>query len=246
MSDLDPLRYFLGIEISSTSEGFFLSQEKYIQDLLDQASLTNHRTVETPMELNVHLTSTDGEPFEDLTCYCHIRGSLVYLSVTRPVISYSVHILSQFVSAPTQMHYSHLFCLLRYLRGTISRHLFFPRSSFLQLQAYCDAIWASDPSDRHSLSTYCVFLGGSFIAWKTKKQVEVSRLSVEAKLRAMALVTSEVTWLRWLLEDFGVSISIPTPLLSKSTWAISIARDLAKHEFTKHIGVDAHFIRSHI
>jgi hypothetical protein len=57
----------------------------------------------------------------------------------------------------------------------------------------------------------------------------------------MALVTAEVTWLRWLLEDFGVSIFMSTPLLSDSTWAISIARDPVKHELTKHIGVDAHF-----
>jgi hypothetical protein len=49
MSDLGPLRYFLGIEISSISERFFLSQEKYIQNLLDRASLTDHQTVETPM-----------------------------------------------------------------------------------------------------------------------------------------------------------------------------------------------------
>jgi hypothetical protein len=62
MSDLGPLMYFLGIEISSTSEGFFLSQEKYIQNLLDQASLIDHRTAETPMELNVYLTPIDGEP----------------------------------------------------------------------------------------------------------------------------------------------------------------------------------------
>jgi hypothetical protein len=57
----------------------------------------------------------------------------------------------------------------------------------------------------------------------------------------MALVTAEVTWLRWLLEDFGVSIFMSTPLLSDSTWAISIARDPVKHELTKYIGVDAHF-----
>jgi hypothetical protein len=62
----------------------------------------------------------------------------------------------------------------------------------------------------------------------------------------MALVTTEVTWLRWLLEDFGVSVSIPTPLLSDSIGAINIARDSIKHELTKHIGVDAHFIRSHV
>jgi hypothetical protein len=57
----------------------------------------------------------------------------------------------------------------------------------------------------------------------------------------MAHVTVEVTWLQLLLGDFGVSISIPTPLLFDITWAISIARDPIKHELTKHIGVDAHF-----
>jgi hypothetical protein len=169
MSDLAHLRYFLEILISSTSDGFFLSQEKYIQDLLDRASLTDHRTVETLMELNVHLVATNGESFEDPTRYRHIVGSLVYLSVTRPDISYYVHILNQFVSALTQIHYSHLLRVLCYLRGTISRRFFFPHSSSLQLQAYCDATWASDPSDCHSLSAYCVFLGGSLVAWKTKK-----------------------------------------------------------------------------
>jgi hypothetical protein len=141
---------------------------------------------------------------------------------------------------------SHLLRVLCYLRGTISHRLFFSRFSSLQLQAYCDASWASDPSDRRSLSAYCVFLSGSLIAWKTKKQVAVSRSSAEAKLRAMALVTTEVTWLRWLLEDFGVSVSMLTPLLSDSTGAISIARDPVKHELTKHVGVDAHFMRSQV
>jgi hypothetical protein len=163
MSDLGPLQYFLGIEISSTPEGFFLSQEEYIQDLLDRASLTDHRTAETPMELNVHLMTTDGEPLEDSTRYHHIVGSFVYLGVTRPDISYFVHILSQFVSAPTQIHYSHLLRVLCYLRGTISHRLFFPCSSSLQLQAYCDATWASDPSYRRSLSAYCVFLDDSLL-----------------------------------------------------------------------------------
>jgi hypothetical protein len=74
--------------------------------------------------------------------------------------------------------------------------LFFPRSSSLQLQTYCDATWASDPSDRRSLSAYCVFLSGSLIAWKIKKQVAVSCSSAEAVLCAMALMTAEVTWLR--------------------------------------------------
>jgi hypothetical protein len=181
---------------------------------------------------------------QDPTRYRHIVGSLVYLGVTRPDISYSVHILSQFVSAPTQIHYSHLLRVLRYLRVTISHHLFFIHSSSLQLQAYCDATWASDPSDRRSLSSYCVFLSGSLIASKTKKQVAVSHSSAEAELRAMGLVIAEVTWLRSLLEDFGVSVSMPTPLLPDSTGAISIAREPVKYELTKHIGVDAYYTQS--
>jgi hypothetical protein len=55
----------------------------------------------------------------------------------------------------------------------------------------------------------------------------------------MTLVTTEVTWLWWLLEDFGISISMSTPLLSDSTVTISITCDLIKHELTKYIGVDA-------
>jgi hypothetical protein len=120
--------------------------------------------------------------------------------------------------------------------------LFFSRSSSLKLQAYCDATWTSDPCDRRSLSAYYVFLGDFLTAWKIKKQVAVSHSSVEAELRAMALMTAEVTWLRWLLEDFGVSM--PTPILSDSTGAISIAHDLIKHELTKHVGVDA-ILRDH-
>jgi len=102
--------------------------------------------------------------------------------------------------------------------------LFFPRSSSLQLQAYSDATWASDHSDRRTLLAYCVFLGSSLIAWKTKKQTAVSQSSGEAELWAMATMTAEVTWLRWLLEDFGVMTSSPTPLSFDSPGAVNIAR----------------------
>jgi hypothetical protein len=62
----------------------------------------------------------------------------------------------------------------------------------------------------------------------------------------MAIVTTEVTWLRWLLEDLGVPVTAPTSLSSDSTGAISIARDPIKHELTKHISVDAFYMRSQV
>jgi hypothetical protein len=108
-------------------------------------------SIDLLMVVNVHLAPTDGEPLEDPTHYHHIVGSLVYLGVTRSS------------SALTQIYYSHLLHVLRYLCGTISHRLFFSHSSSLQLQAYCDATWTSNHSDRRSLSAYFVFLGGSLI-----------------------------------------------------------------------------------
>jgi hypothetical protein len=128
MTDLGLLCYFLGIEISSASDGFSISQEKYIQDLLARAALGDERTIETPMELNVQLRVSDGDHLPDPTRYLHFVESLFYLAVTRPDISYPIHILSQFVSAPTTVHYSHLLYVMSYLHGTTTRHLFFPRS----------------------------------------------------------------------------------------------------------------------
>jgi hypothetical protein len=148
------------------------------------------------MELNMHLTPIDDEPLED----CYIVGSLVYFSVTRPDISYS--------------KYSHLLCVVRYLCGTFSHRLFFSRSSSLQVQTYCDATWASDPSDCRS---FCLlfFLDSSLIAWKTKKHVVVSRSCAEAELCAIALV---VLWHQRIL--MKGSDSHPPPVSSLQTQCI--------------------------
>ena len=134
---------------------------------------------------------------------------------------------------------------MRYLRGTASRGLFYAHDNSLQLHAYSDSTWASDPTDRRSITGYCILLGSSPLAWKSKKQAAVSRSSTEAELRALATTTAEIVWIRWLLADFGVSCDTPTPFLCDNTGAIQIANDPVKHELTKHIGVDASFTRSH-
>jgi len=245
MSDLGPLSYFLGIEVLQTQKGIYLSQSKYIQDLLNRSGLSDTRTVVTPMDLHLTLRPTDGTPLEDPSRYRHIVGSLVYLTITRPDIAHAVHILSQFVSAPTCVHYGHLLRVMRYLRGTRSRRLLYDSNSPLQLHAYSDATWASDPTDRRSITGYCILLGSSPIAWKSKKQAAISRSSTEAELRALATTTAEIIWLRWLLADLGVSCDTPTPLLCDNSGAIQICHDPVKRELTKHIGVDVSFTRYH-
>ena len=116
------------------------------------------------MDIDLKLRPKDGTPLADPTQYRHIVGSLVYLTITRPDIAHVVHMLSQFVSTPTSVHYGHLLRVLRYLRGTRSRCLLYASDSPLQLHAYSDATWASDPIDRCSTTGYCILLGSSPIA----------------------------------------------------------------------------------
>jgi hypothetical protein len=139
MKDLGTLSYFLGLEISSSFNGYYLTQAKHISNLLSRANLTDYKTVDMPAKLNVHLNLHDGKPLLDFTLYWHLVGSLVYLTVTRPDISYNVHQVSQFMAAPRFTHFSVVFRILYYLKGTLFHGLHFSSQSLLQLHAYTDA-----------------------------------------------------------------------------------------------------------
>ena len=113
MTDLGTLRYFLGIEFSTTSTGYQLSQQRYISDSLTRTTLSDTRTATTPMELHLQLRPDQGSLLLDPTRYHHLVGSLIYLTITRPDIAFAVYVLSQFVSAPTSVHYAYLLRVLR-------------------------------------------------------------------------------------------------------------------------------------
>uniref|UniRef100_A0A2N9EJW8 Integrase catalytic domain-containing protein n=1 Tax=Fagus sylvatica TaxID=28930 RepID=A0A2N9EJW8_FAGSY len=246
MKDLGTLSYFLGLEVTSSSDGYYLSQAKYASDLLSKAGLTDSKTVSTPLELNVKLNTTDGEPLSDATLYRQLVGSLIYLTVTRPDLAYAVHLVSQFMSAPRSTHYAAVLRILRYIKGTLFHGLHFSAQSSLELRAYADADWAGDPTDRRSTTGYCFLLGSSLISWRSKKQSVVARSSTEAEYRALADATSELLWLRWLLADMGAPQTTSTPIHCDNRSAIHIAHNDVFHERTKHIEIDCHFIRHHL
>ena len=150
------------------------------------------------------------------------------------------------MAAPRSPHYSAVLRILRYLKGTIFDGLHFSSYSSLTLEAYSDADWAGDPTDRRSTIGYCFLLGDSLISWKNKKQTVVARSSTEAEYRALAATTAELIWLRWLLQDLGVDCSTATKLHCDNRSAIQIAHNDVFHERTKHIEIDCHFIRYHL
>jgi hypothetical protein len=233
----------LGLEVHYQSEGIFLNQQKYIKDLVQLAGLTNSNSVDTPMEVNVKYRRDEGELLDDPTLYRKLVGSLIYVTITRPDISFAVHTVSRFMQAPRHLHFSAVQRIIKYLLGTSRRGLFFPNNSTLQLQAYSDADWAGCPDTRKSTTGWCMFLGNAAISWKCKKQDSVSKSSTEAEYRAMSAACSEIVWLRGLLTELGFSQGQPTSLHADNTSAIQIAANPVYHERTKHIEVDCHSIR---
>uniref|UniRef100_A0A2N9F943 Integrase catalytic domain-containing protein n=1 Tax=Fagus sylvatica TaxID=28930 RepID=A0A2N9F943_FAGSY len=246
MKDLGPLSYFLGLEVSSSSDGYYLTQAKYTSDLISRAGITDSKIVDTSIEYNNRLNTHDGEPLPDATLYRQLVGSLVYLTVTRPDISYAVHIVSQFMAAPRSLHYAAVLRILWYLKGTLFHGLHFSSQSSLTLQAYSDADWVGDPTDRRSTTGYCFLLGDSLISWHSKKQSVVARSNTEAEYRALADTTAELLWLRWLLQDLGIDCSTAVPIHCDNRSAIQIAHNNVFHERTKHIEIDCHFVRHHL
>ena len=133
MKDLGPLNCFLGLEVSFSADGYYLTQAKYTSDLISQTSITDSKIVDTPIKYNCRLNSHDGESLSDATLYRQLVGSLIYLTITRPDISYAVHVVIQFMAAPRSSHYATVLRILRYLKGTIFDGLHFSSHSLLTL-----------------------------------------------------------------------------------------------------------------
>ncbi|KAL0406467.1 UNVERIFIED_CONTAM: Retrovirus-related Pol polyprotein from transposon RE1 [Sesamum latifolium] len=115
--------------------------------------------------------------------------------------------------------------------------------TFLLILAYFDADWASCIDTRCSLTGYCIFLGGALISWKTKRQNTVSRSTAEVEYRSMGSSIYELSWILFLLQDFGFVVPTLIPFLCDNQAALHIVNNFVFHERTKHHEIDCHLVR---
>ena len=191
------------------------------------------------MEQHAKFSNYHGELLPNPSQYRRLIGKLLYLTLTRPNIAFSVHQLKKPISFATKTTYlqaAHR--VLKYLKRSLGQGLLFSTSFDLHLKGYCDSDWASCPDTRRSITGYCVFLGESLISWKSKKQHIVSRSSAKFEYRSMAALVSEFVWLIGLLKDFTINHDQPALLYCDSQAAIYIAANPVYHERTKHIKLD--------
>ena len=242
MKDLGKLKYFLGFEVSRGPEGIFVSQRKYALDIVTDTGNLGCQPAATPLEQNHKLAISTSPVLTDPNKYRRLMGRLIYLVHTRPELSYSVHVLLQFMKKPRQDHWQAALRVVRFIKGSLGQGIMLSSSADLSLTVFCDSDWSSCPLTRRSLSAFVVMLGDSPISWKTKKQKTVSHSSAEAEYRSMAAALREVKWLRKLLKGLDVEQK-STRFFCDSKAAIHIASNVVFHERTKHIENDCHAVR---
>ncbi|KAJ0858060.1 putative RNA-directed DNA polymerase [Helianthus annuus] len=249
IKDLGILKYFLGIEVLYNKDEVCFSQRKYCLELLNEFGYLGCKPVNTPIEQSYLVSSKldkDQKFLKNITGFQKLIGKLIYLSLTRPDISYTVQFFSQFMHKPTEIHLSLALRLLRYLKQSPGKGLSFKKGLNLDLLGYADADWAKCLSTRKSVTGYCIYLGECLVSWKSKKQSTVSRSTAEAEYRAMCSATCELMWLKNLLSELSVSCSLPILLKCDSQSAMSIAVNPVFHERTKHFELDLHFLREQV
>ncbi|KAG8499008.1 hypothetical protein CXB51_005388 [Gossypium anomalum] len=245
LKDLGQLNYFLSIQVTYDKGGVFLSQKKYILELLQKASMDRSKSTPTPITTTCKLTTTAGSPVEDEHLYRSIVGGLQYVVITRPEIAFSVNKVCQFMHRSLDSYFRAVKRILRYLQGTLDYGLQFSPSSKFLLEGFSDASWGSDTDDCRSISGFCIFLGGNPVSWSSRKQQVVSRSTAEAEYRSLAHVTAEMVWIQSLLSELSAP-KTKALVWCDSVAAVAVAGNPVMHSKFKHIELDLFFVREKV
>jgi hypothetical protein len=246
MKDLGKLCYFLGIEVIKSPKGIWLLQRQYPLNKLFEYGMTSCKPISIPLEQNVKFSSHERDLVEDTTMYRHIVGSLIYMTITRPDLSYGVGMVSQFMQTPRKPHLDVVRHILRYIKHTLQCGIFYEAKSQLQVHGYTNANWADNVLDRRLTSGFMFSFGSGDVSWSSKKQPTVALSSMEAEYRGAAIIACEVVWLQKLFSDLGQSMDAPVVIYCDNINSILLANNSVYHDRTKHIEVHYHFIKEKV
>eukprot|EP00253_Pinus_taeda_P030966 PITA_30966 len=231
------------LTVLQSKECISLSQSKYACDILRHFHMEDCKPAPSPFQSGVKLSVSCTSPEVDATLYRQLVGKLLYLTHTRPDISFAVGLVACFLQNPRESHWKAAKRILRYVRGTIQFGIHYSAKATPLLVGFTDSDWACDPDDRKSTAGYVFTLGSGPITWACKKQAAISLSSAEAEYRGAVEASKEALWLRQILSEFGFEQQHPTTLWCDNQSAIQLCKDPVQHQRSKHIELHMHFIR---
>ncbi|GKA13234.1 putative ribonuclease H-like domain-containing protein, partial [Tanacetum coccineum] len=163
------------------SDGIFISQDKYVAEILKKFDFASVKTANTPMETNKALVKDEEVEDVDVHLYRLMIGSLMYLTASRPDIMFAVCACARFQVTPKTSHFNIVKMIFRYLKGQPKLGLWYPRDSPFDLEAFSDSDYAGASLDRKSTTGGCQFLGKRLISWQCKKQTIVANSTTEVE-----------------------------------------------------------------
>lgn len=250
MKDLGPAKHILGMEIvrDRKAKRLWLSQEKYIEQVLERFNMKNARPVNTPLAAHFKLsrrfcpTSDEEKAKMSSIPYSSAVGSLMYAMVcTRPDIAHAVGLVSRYLSNPGKVHWEAVKWIFRYLRGTSKLCLCYGGGKPI-LQAYTDADMAGDLDNRKSTSGYLFTFSGGAISWQSKLQKCVALSTTEAEYIAAVEAGKEMIWLKRFLQELDLKQDEYFVKCDNQS-TIDLSKNAMYHARTKHIDVRYHWLR---
>ncbi|GJZ50942.1 putative ribonuclease H-like domain-containing protein [Tanacetum coccineum] len=242
MSSMGELTFFLGLQVKQQPDGIFISQDKYVADILKKFDFWSIRTATTPIESNKPLVKDEDGEDVDVHVYRSMIGSLMYLTASRPDIMFAVCACARFQVTPKASHLNAVKRIFRYLKHQPKLGLWYPRDSPFELEAFSDSDYGGASLDRKSTTGGCQFLGRRLISWQCKKQTIVANSTTEAEYVAAANCCGQVLWIQNQMMDYGFNF-MNTKIHIDNESTISVIKNPVAHSRTKHIEIRFHFIR---
>ncbi|GJR06514.1 retrovirus-related pol polyprotein from transposon TNT 1-94 [Tanacetum coccineum] len=193
MSSMGELTFFLGLQVTQKDDGIFISQDKYVDEILKKFDFSTVKITSTSMET---LMKDENADDVDVHLYKSMIGSLMYLTSSRPDIMFAVCTCARFQVIPKVSHLYVVKRIFRYLKGKPKLGLWYPKDSPFDLEAYTDSDYAGASLDRKSITGGCQFLGSRLISWQCKKQTIVANSTTEAMYVAASNCCGHVLWIQ--------------------------------------------------
>lgn len=251
-TDHGAVNYFLGFNVIRDVDvrRLTISQEHYIEHLLERFDMSNSNPSKTPLPSNFKAnvaTDQEHEAAKHLP-YPTIVGSILYAAtISRPDLAFAASLLARFISKWSEEHFKAAKHLLRYIRGTSDLCLTFDaEASERVVHGFTDADWGGCADTRRSTTGYLFKVWGGLVAWKSKRQPTVALSTMEAELMAGCDATKQAIWLRQILQDLRLPLDGPIRIFGDNQGAIASSSNPGQHDRSKHIGIRGNFVRERV